>query len=152
MSDSFQPCSCTYFHEMLDDIFSSFQFPDSKKRSNFLCSIICCFGKRGGGSGSRRRQRRKDKDLGGLGGSGGGASTGGAGGGGGGSGSNSRSSAAGGDAADAAGVIASVGATAPKSGNVGIAASSTGGAKPLLQASSFSLYTRILVIAKFSLN
>jgi len=106
---------------------------NSKKRSNFLCSIICCFGKRGGGSGSRRRQRRKDnKDLGGLGG-GGGASIGGAGGGGGGSGSNSRSSAAGGDAADAAGVIASVGATAPKSGNVGIAASSTGGAKPLLQ-------------------
>ena len=112
-------------------------FPDSKKRSNFLCSIICCFGKRGGGgSGSRRRQRRKDKDPGGL---GGGTSIGGSGGGGSG-GSNSRSSAAvGGDAADAAGVIASVGATAPKSGNVGIAASSTGGAKPLLQASSFSL-------------
>ena len=121
---------------MFDTINSSFQFPDSKKRSNFLCSIICCFGKRGGGSGSRRRQRRKDKDPGGLG--SGGASVGGSGGGSGGSGSNSRSSAAGGDAADAAGVIASVGATAPKSGNVGIAASSTGGAKPLLQASSFS--------------
>ena len=124
---TFMKCLMTYF--------SAFQFPDSKKRSNFLCSIICCFGKRGGGSGSRRRQRRNDKDLGGLSG-GGGASIGGAGGGG--SGSNSRSSAAGGDAADAAGVIASVGATAPKSGNVGIAASSTGGAKPLLQASSLN--------------
>ena len=118
--------------------FSVFHLPDSKKRSNFLCSIICCFGKRGGGSGSRRRHRRKDKDPSGGGGGGGGTSIGGSGGGGSGSGSNSRSSGA--DAADAAGVIASVGANVPKSGSVGIAASSSGGAKPLLQASSLCTF------------
>ena len=39
-----------------------------------------------------------------------------------------------------AGVIASVGANVPKSGSVGIAASSSGGAKPLLQASSLCTF------------
>jgi hypothetical protein len=86
---------------------------DSKKKSNFLCSIICCLGKRGS------RRRRKDKDA-----QGGGTGSGAAG-------SRGSSSHGSGDAADASG--GSAGGPPPKSGMGGGASSSAAaGAKPLL--------------------
>ena len=96
---------------------------DSKKRSNFLCSIICCFGKRGS-------RRRKSKDL--------NASASGSGSRGSGGGGGSGGSA--GDSADAAG-LAGGGVALAKSGGGGVSPSAggatssslAGGAKPLLQ-------------------